>query len=166
MIDFILVNLSFYLGYATCLSTWEWKSTSDHNWLHIITINLVWYLSSHICRLYNNIFIREAIPTIKVTIKSLFVFGTIMLLLVNNIKEFTLSPYLFIISYIIFNVLLINWKLFFLIKRRPRRNSLIDHKPVVIVGAGKNGIELFSYLTKNPNLGYNVVGFLKMTHYF
>ncbi|AFD08016.1 Undecaprenyl-phosphate glucose phosphotransferase [Solitalea canadensis DSM 3403] len=161
MIDFILVNLSFYLGYATCLSTWEWKSTSDHNWLHIITINLVWYLSSHICRLYNNIFIREAIPTIKVTIKSLFVFGTIMLLLVNNIKEFTLSPYLFIISYIIFNVLLINWKLFFLIKRRPRRNSLIDHKPVVIVGAGKNGIELFSYLTKNPNLGYNVVGFFE-----
>lgn len=161
MIDFILLNLSFYLGYVTCLSTWEWKSMPDHNWLHVITINLVWYLSSHMCRLYQNIFIREAIPTIKDTIKSVFVFGTIMLLLVNNIKEFTLSPYLFIISYIIFNVLLINWKLFFLIKRRPRRNSLIDHKPVIIIGAGSNGIDLFTYLTKNSNLGYNVVGFFE-----
>lgn len=161
MIDFLLVNLSFYLGYVTRLDTWLWHNTPDHNWLHIITINLVWYLSSHLCHLYTNIFIREAIPTIKDTIKSLFLFGVIMLFLVNNIKEFTLSPYLLIVSYIIFNVLLINWKLFFLIRRRPRRNSLIDHKPVVIVGAGKNGIDLYSYLINNPNLGYNVVGFFE-----
>ncbi|UKJ07086.1 undecaprenyl-phosphate glucose phosphotransferase [Solitalea lacus] len=160
-VDFLLLNLSFYLAYASTFEHWIVKHSREFNPLHMLTINLIWYLVTGICKLYVNVFSKESIPTIKVTLKSVIVFGLCMLLLTDGIKEYTLSHRILVTGLIFFTVLIFNWKLFFLLQRIPHKNRLIEYKPVVIAGASKNGIELYNYLSKNSRLGYQVVGFFE-----
>ena len=58
-----------------------------------------------------------------------------------------------------FGALLGIWKLIFLSLRKSERNSLIIKRDVIIIGAGRIGLDLFSYFKLHPEQGYRVVGF-------
>ncbi|POY34981.1 undecaprenyl-phosphate glucose phosphotransferase [Solitalea longa] len=159
MIDFILLNLSFYVGYVITNDSWYWEITPGHNLTHIILMNLVWYLSSHSCHLYTDVFTREAVPIFKSVLRSLFVYGLIMAFLQNNVLFLPYNYKTLVLSFAFFDFSLIGWKLIFLLQRRPHKNSLTQFRPVVIVGTGRNGLDLYHYLNNNTYLGYKVLGF-------
>jgi Undecaprenyl-phosphate glucose phosphotransferase len=57
-----------------------------------------------------------------------------------------------------FGLFIIICKTAFLLLRKTRRSFWLDYKKIVIVGAGDVGIDLYNYITNNPQLGYKIEG--------
>lgn len=159
LIDLLLVNLSGYLGYVLAYGTFSISDGKGINFLHILLINFVWFNVTQITRLYQEMFVKDAIPTIKQALWSLFFFSAIIFALVVFLRDFSVSNRLLIYTGIIFTPLFLAGKIVFLLLRRSSRAKLINYKKVVIVGAGPLGLDLKNYLEKNTHLGYKVVGF-------
>ncbi|MCO4292104.1 undecaprenyl-phosphate glucose phosphotransferase [Solitalea sp. MAHUQ-68] len=159
IIDFTLLNLSFYIGYVILNNKWDMEIGPSHNLTHVILMNLIWYLSSRICHLYTDVFIREAVPSFKSMLRSLIFYGLLMVFIQKNILYLPYDSTLLVISFTFFTTTIIIWKLIFLLQRRPHKNSLTEFKPIVIVGTGRNGLDLYHYFSNNAYLGYKVMGF-------
>lgn len=159
LIDLLLVNLSGYLGYVLAYGTFGMSDGRGINFLHILLINFVWFNVTQITKLYQDMFVKDAIPTIKQALWSLFFFGSIIFLLVAYLRDFSISYKLLVYTGLIFAPLFIFGKIVFLLVRRSSRAKLINYKKVVIVGAGPLGLDLKNHLEKNTHLGYKVVGF-------
>ncbi|WP_421945900.1 undecaprenyl-phosphate glucose phosphotransferase [Pedobacter sp.] len=159
LIDLLLVNLSGYLGYVLTYGTFGISDGKGINFLHILLINFVWFNVTQITRLYQEMFVKDAIPTIKQALWSLLFFIAIIFILVVSLKDFSVSNQLLIYTGVIFTPLFLAGKIVFLLLRRSSRAKLINYKKVVIVGAGPLGLDLKNHLEKNTHLGYKVVGF-------
>ncbi|PRY13329.1 putative colanic acid biosynthesis UDP-glucose lipid carrier transferase [Pontibacter ummariensis] len=159
ILDFLLLNLALYAGFVLHHPDLLGENITESYKLDFLLLNLVWFYCASVSKLYEDIFKRDAIPTIRVTLKSLFLYVLIANLLKLSIAQFDL-PYIFIIgSFLLFTVLLLLWKTTFLLVRRPTRWSLIKYKRIVVVGAGTIGVDLYNYVKEHKNLGYEVVGF-------
>ena len=159
LIDLLLVNLSGYLGYILAYGTFGMSDGRGINFIHILLINFVWFNVTQITKLYQDMFVKDAIPTIRQSLWSLIFFGIIIFLLVVYLKDFSVSYRLLIYTGILFAPLFLTGKIVFLLLRRSSRAKLINYKKVVIVGAGPLGLDLKNHLEKNTHLGYKVVGF-------
>ncbi|RZL44109.1 MAG: undecaprenyl-phosphate glucose phosphotransferase [Pedobacter sp.] len=159
LIDLLLVNLSGYFGYVLAYGTFGISDGRGINFIHILLINFVWFNVTQITKLYQDMFVKDAIPTIKQSLWSLLFFGIIILLLVVYLKDFSVSYRLLIYTGILFTPLFLAGKVVFLLLRRSSRAKLINYKKVVIVGAGPLGLDLKNHLEKNTHLGYKVIGF-------
>lgn len=96
--------------------------------------------------------------TVRVTLTALVVYLIVPLALTLSLKSFSFSKELFINSFLVFAVLLMLAKVSFLSLRKSKRKFWMEHKNIVIVGAGKGGLELYKHFNENPQLGYKVVG--------
>ncbi|RNL56927.1 undecaprenyl-phosphate glucose phosphotransferase [Pedobacter jejuensis] len=159
LIDLFLVNMAGYFGYVLANGTFGMFDGRGINFLHILLINFVWFNVTQITKLYQDMFVKDAIPTIKQALWSLLLFGTIIFLLVVYLKDFSVSYRLLIYTGLLFAPLFLAGKVVFLLLRRSSRAKLINYKKVVIVGAGPLGLDLKNHLEKNTHLGYKVVGF-------
>lgn len=152
LIDLFLLNLTGYLGYLLTYA----KSI---NILHILLVNFLWFNVTQLTKLYQDLFVKDAIPTIRQSLWSLFGFGAVISLLVLMVRDFSISYPLLMVTSLLFTPLFLAGKVGFLLLRRSRRASMINYKQVVIVGAGKIGLDLKDYLESNTHLGFKVVGF-------
>ncbi|WP_316849708.1 undecaprenyl-phosphate glucose phosphotransferase [Pedobacter agri] len=159
LIDLLLVNLSGYIGYVIAYDTYGISDGRGINFLHILLINFVWFNVTQITKIYQDMFVKDAIPTIKQSLWSLLILGIIIFILVFYLRDFNVSIKLIIYAAIIFAPLFLTGKIVFLLLRRSSRAKLINYKKVVIVGAGPLGMDLKNHLEKNTHLGYKVVGF-------
>lgn len=159
LLDLLLVNLAGYLGYIIAYDTLSISDGRGINFLHILLINFVWFNVTQITKLYQDMFVKDAIPTIKQALWSLVFFGAIIFILVVYLRDFNVSSRLIVYVGILFAPLFLAGKIVFLLLRRSSRAKLINYKKVVIVGAGPLGLDLKSHLEKNTHLGYKVVGF-------
>lgn len=159
LIDLLLVNLAGYLGYMYLYGNSDSNDGHQFSVLHILLINFVWFNVTQITKLYQDMFIKDAIPTIKQSFWSLFFFSVVIIILVIYLRDFSISYKLLITTGLLFTPVFFAGKIGFLLLRRSKRSKLINYKEVVIVGAGPLGQDLKSYLDKNPHLGYKVVGF-------
>ncbi|RZK21685.1 MAG: undecaprenyl-phosphate glucose phosphotransferase [Pedobacter sp.] len=159
LIDLLLVNLSGYIGYAIAYNTLGISDGRGINFLHILLINFVWFNVTQITKIYQDMFVKDAIPTIKQSLWSLLILGVIIFVLVFYLRDFNVSVRLIVYAAIIFAPLFLTGKIVFLLLRRSSRSKLINYKKVVIVGAGPLGMDLKNHLEKNTHLGYKVIGF-------
>ncbi|MBG6236617.1 undecaprenyl-phosphate galactose phosphotransferase/putative colanic acid biosynthesis UDP-glucose lipid carrier transferase [Pedobacter sp. CAN_A7] len=148
LFDLFLVNLTMYLAYETSL-----------NLLHVLFINVLWINLTQLTKLYIDLFVKDAIPTIKQTLWSLFLFIAVMMVIELAAPELSASSNLFLLLSLFFTPALLFGKIAFLLLRRSKRTSLINYKQVVIIGAGPLGKELKEVLESNTDLGYQVNGF-------
>ena len=159
LVDLALLNIAGYFSYLFTF----WPSVAFHsnsiNIVHILLINFLWFNVTQITRLYHGIFSKDAVPTIKQSLISLFVFSVIVCSLVYLIPEFTIANNLILYMLIVFSPLFFTGKICFLLLRRSHRTSLIDYTKVVIVGAGPVGVELAKIMESKISMGYRVVGF-------
>ncbi|MBC5992526.1 undecaprenyl-phosphate glucose phosphotransferase [Pontibacter cellulosilyticus] len=159
LIDFFLLNLALYAGFAFVHPDLIGQDITEDHKLDFLFLNLVWFYCSNVTNLYEDIFRRDAIPTINATLKALGLYLLIGLLLKLSLKQFDLPNSLITLSFVVFSVLLLSWKTLFLLIRRPARWSLVKYKTIVIVGAGALGLDLYNHLKMNKQLGYKVLGF-------
>lgn len=159
LMDLFLVNLAGYLGYIYLYGRFGAGNGHEFSVLHILLINFVWFNVTQITRLYQDMFVKDAIPTIKQSLWSLFFFAAIISILVIYLRDFSISYKLLAVTGLLFTPVFLAGKIGFLLLRRSRRSKLINYKKVVIVGAGPLGMDLKNYLEKNTHLGYKVIGF-------
>lgn len=157
--DLAIVNLS---GYAAHLILYWPVTTIERthvNLIHVLLVNLIWFNVTQLTHLYQDIFAKDAIPTIKQSLSSLFLFTVFVVIILVLTPGFDISSKLIVYMMAIFAPSFLIGKVIFLLLRRSRRLSLIQYTDIVIVGAGPVGVELNNILEKRPTLGYRVVGF-------
>ncbi len=156
--DYFLLNLALYLSFLLDSPAAFWAAASDNYRLNFLLLNLFWFYSSSMVKLYDHVLVRDAIPTMYASIKALLMFiltpFTVMLLLPN----YHLPLEFLIRSYVLFGFFIGSWKFTFLSIRKFRRKYWVTYKKVVIVGASSVGLELYKYINANPHLGFKVEG--------
>ncbi|MCR8559752.1 undecaprenyl-phosphate glucose phosphotransferase [Mucilaginibacter sp. BJC16-A38] len=161
-IDYLILNISMVTTYfIEDRSNVFWAN--NRRYLPIVLVfNLIWLLSANISGLYEQVLNKDSVKTYRSVIRTYFLFVSFIcftiLILIGTEAYFITRQYLFY-SLALFGFLLGLWKLIFLIIRKSERASLIDTRDVIIVGAGRIGIDLHNYFLQNPDVGYKVLGF-------
>lgn len=158
-LDLILLNLSGVIGYFIVLTFPESLDSPQISFLHIMLANVVWFNMAQVTGLYRNMFIKDAIPTIKEALGSLLLFGLVLVLLLVTVTELDVFSRTILLTFLLFAILFLTGKIGFLLWRRAWRAQLIDYKPVIILGASILGQELKKHMEGQMILGYKVVGF-------
>lgn len=159
VMDYFLLNLALYISFLienSGISIWD--NASSNFRLNVCLLNLFWFYCSSMVKLYDNILIRDALPTVKATIIALVMYLSVPLLLSLPFLGISFSINVLVNSFILFSVLIMIWKTSFLFIRKFRRKFWIEYKKILIVGAGTVGRDLYGYLNENPHLGYTVEG--------
>ena len=156
-IDFFLLNVSGYFAYLIVDFSFNETINYHINLTHILLINFIWFNATQIARVYQNMFVKESIPTIKHSLTALVVFSTLIFMLALMAPEFTVSPDLTFWTLFIFSPLFLGAKIIFLLVRRSNRHILIEYTDIVIVGAGKVGLDLKTIVDRH--WGYRLIGF-------
>ncbi|RDV11090.1 undecaprenyl-phosphate glucose phosphotransferase [Pontibacter diazotrophicus] len=159
IIDFFLLNVVLYAGFVIENQQLIGQNITENYKLDFLLLNLIWFYCANVNKLYEDIFRRDAIPTIKLTIKALGMYFLIAALLKAAMLQFDLSYTFTAYAFLLFAILLLLWKTAFLLIRKPTRWSLVKHKKIVIVGAGSLGVDLYNHLEINKQYGYKVGGF-------
>lgn len=158
-LDLILLNLSGFIGYFLVLSFPESLDRPSVSFLHVMLANVVWFNMTQVTGLYRNMFIKDAIPTIKEAVGSLALFVVVMVILLMAVTDLAVSSRTVILTFGTFAGLFMVGKIGFLLWRRSWRAQLIDYKQVIVVGSGKLGVELKRVIEAEMILGYRVLGF-------
>nr|WP_305120571.1 undecaprenyl-phosphate glucose phosphotransferase [Pedobacter sp. SYSU D00382] len=151
----MLLNASAYLVYALLHP----ENDKQLNTINVVVINLLWLYLTRVMGLYRHAVAKEAIPTLKQAILSLFLFGLAVSCLSFYVSEFDLERREIVYAALIFAPSVIVGKIAFLLFRRTHRETLVEYAKVVIVGAGPVGVELEKVMEIRKNLGLKVVGF-------
>lgn len=159
LLDLFLINLAGFIGYFLTYDSIAIPINPHISIINIILINFVWFNVTQITRLYNQIFTKEAIPTIRGSLASLIILFVVITLIVLIIPEFGTPTILLLVTFFVFAPLFLSAKVTFLLLRRSRRDKMIPYKDVVIVGGGPVGRDIKTHLEKNRHLGCRVVGY-------
>ena len=126
---------------------------------HLILFNLFWFVGSTQAKLYDRVLNTEAIPTLKKTLNTLFIFA-LAPLVANLIIPGLMVDMRYLLPFLgIFGILIVAWKVLFLSIRKSQRRFWIDYKKIVILGSGQSARELLDFFRKNTNSGYLVQGY-------
>lgn len=152
--DYFLLNILLYVIMQQMVI---WIDGYDIR-LIMLLFNLSWFFCSEIFGIYNNILTRDAISTLTANISTLALFAALGMVF-NFIQPelFISTAFLFNFS-ILFAAALLSWKVGFLMLRRSRRKFWISPNKIAIVGATPAGVELYNFISANPQLGYEVQG--------
>lgn len=162
-LDLILLNLSGFIGYFLVLSFPALLDRPEITFLHVMLANVVWFNMTQVTGLYRNMFIKDAIPTIKEALGSLILFGLVLIVLVLTVTDLDIYSRTVLLTFLLFSAAFLVGKIGFLLWRRAWRAQLIDYQPVIILGSGVLGQELKKYMEGQMILGYRVVGFFDDT---
>ena len=157
LIDFFLLNISGYIAYLVVDFSLHNHIAYHINFVHILLLNFIWFNATQVSGIYQNMFVKESIPTIKQSITAILIFSTLIFMLVYMAPEFTVSPKLTFWTLIVFSPLFLGAKVVFLLVRRSNRHVLIEYTDIVIVGAGQIGLEFKSVI--DGHWGYRLIGF-------
>ena len=162
--DLIIVTASYFI--ATMLKTdFTFSYLRSLSFIVIlkimISMYLVFGLSFFITKIYHSLWkyssIYEVLKILIANLISMFILSFICMLMKGQSKVYMFTT---IVMVCIINVLLMtSVRMIYRIYRRMKISQQADKK-VLIVGAGDGGVFLLKELSQNPNIGYQVVGFL------
>jgi len=161
-IDYAILNISMVIAYLIVDKSYIfWASNKDYLPV-VLVFNLIWLLSANITGLYERVLNKDSISTYQGVFKTYLLFvcliGFTIIIIIGPKAYFVNRDYLFY-ALALYGFLLGVWKLIFLAIRKSDRNLLIDARNVIIVGAGRIGMDLYHYFGSEGNRGYKVLGF-------
>jgi putative colanic acid biosynthesis UDP-glucose lipid carrier transferase len=157
-LDYVLLNISLYVAYLLEQPDFKLEMPTYEHKLFFWVLNLLWFLSTQLSGLYNNILKRDTQPIIKATLISLIIFVGIPLIARTLLPSAGLTHSYFLYISLVFLFVMISWKTLYIFLRQTLHRLLVEKQKVVIIGADTAGIELYEYLAANPQLGYQVAG--------
>lgn len=158
LVDFLILNLSFLVALFIYQPATLNAGMDANDRLNFLILNLVWFYCASLQDLYKDIITRKADVTVRATITSLVLYGTISVALMFSFSQLGFSYKLLAHFHAIFALFLLFWKTSFLLLRKSRRRFWMEFKRVVLVGAGPVGMNLYRFLNANHHLGYRIEG--------
>ncbi|HVW97760.1 MAG TPA: undecaprenyl-phosphate glucose phosphotransferase [Mucilaginibacter sp.] len=157
--DLILIGVSFYIAAEfTKKNSGVIFSLSDVGLLFFLVLG--WYFSAINNRYYDNFNSQTITSELYKTLNNIFIQFCLLVLFLFAAVHLNYTRK-FVIVYIASLCILMPFERIFY-----RRIMLFLHrkgihkKKIIIVGAGRTGMDFFDKINKNSNLGYEVVGFL------
>jgi len=159
--DYIVLNISMLIAYAIeDDGRILWLKNQSYAQI-VLVFNLTWLLSSNITGINQHVLYKDSVKTFKHAIKTYVLYVGLICtinIMVGTQAYFISRGYIFYSS-VLFGALLCTWKLLFLSIRKSKRNTLFDSRKVVIVGYGRNGVDLHDFFKNDRESDYNVLGF-------
>jgi len=156
--DLLLLNASYITSFYLRFGSIDRLSLKDSTTTFFIC-NLVWCGIIIYSNAYEFIRIERIERSIAKTIKMMFVFlvvmfSTIVVLRFNDISRLRMLYFFaqFLTTVLVFRVL-------FLQILKSIRKRGYNFRTVIIIGMGKAGLNLYSYLSRDLSFGYRVLGF-------
>ena len=159
--DLLLINFLFFL-------TYEWIKTYGSvyhqgvNWRYVyLLLNFSYIFAVYFIpvKIYQPVMFIDKVIQHSFSLIALhaviFIACLFFLNLENDILPLSFIIYYYLLLFVIFTTWRVLAREILKIYRRKGRN----YRRVIIVGAGKNGIELFAKMKKEITYGYNVYGF-------
>ncbi|MBN4072118.1 undecaprenyl-phosphate glucose phosphotransferase [Flavobacteriales bacterium AH-315-E23] len=163
--DLLLLNLAFLLASYTRFGNfldvyYYYDSITDKYIFLIVIFNIVWVLVSSMLRIYQ---LYRVVSFEKVTInlvKSAVLHLLIIAIILVSLKEAQYMSRQFIFyTYVYFGIMLVIFRLSFLMFLRRVRATGVNNRNAVIVGAGPVGMGMREFLVKKTDFGFNFLGF-------
>lgn len=159
LVDYLILNATLVVS---LLVIWpeavETSAVNDYR-IHILLFNLLWFVSATQSKLYDRILNTEAIPTLKKTIFTLFLFLAAPLAIGLFVPSLSISFEYLLYFVLLFSVSIIAVKVLFLSVRKSQRRYWVDYKKVVILGSGSAAHDLIDFFSNSVNSGYLVEGY-------
>ncbi|MDX1903248.1 MAG: undecaprenyl-phosphate glucose phosphotransferase [Thermonemataceae bacterium] len=156
--DLLALNIAFLLAYWL-----RFHSLSSINQIPYTYVglyyNAVWLLIAFFAKTYRISRLDDYLSTARKNLRAIawhFALVTVFLVL-GQIEGY--SRFHLLVSYLSFTVLVLLWRALIIWLLGFYRRSGYNQIRIVIVGYGKAGIDLHNFVIKNPNTGYQFVGF-------
>ncbi len=158
IVDFLLLNISFLIAYRLTVNSSS--ILFNFNYLNLlITHNLLWFIIAAIVNYYE-IGKQIAIERKFYRTFRLFVFYYIGInILIVITKAYFIAPKLLFYFLLFFSLSLIFWKLITVIYLTRSKKSFKPKGKIVIAGGGDLGSKLMDYITTNPDVNKEFIGF-------
>ena len=159
VIDFVLINLSFFLAVLISEQT-DLSFGKNHPYLILPILNFVWLFYTSSSGFYQEFLIRP----FPIQLYNIFKLATIISV-VNVLFLFLIKQQLFTRNFIVINGLLIlititTRTIIYKSALRTLRNRGRSIRNLLIIGANEVGGRFKEVITKNPEFGHRFVGFI------
>lgn len=156
--DLLLINLLFFVLYKW-LGDFYTREITENMREVLLILNFCYFLALYLVpiQLHNSVVFLEKIVQRSVTIVSVLMLLFVTCLLFLNMGE-SLTTFLVLFYFSLLFVFTI-WRILVRIFVKMYRRKGYNFKRVIIVGAGKNGMELYRVMKDELAYGFNVLGF-------
>lgn len=159
LVDYLILNLTIVITLVMIWPEAIYESSVAEFKIHLLLFNLLWFFASAQSNLYDRILNTEAIPTLKKTLFTLFLFLATPLLVGVFVPDLVIPFNVLVAMVVIFGLSILAVKVLFLSIRKSQRRYWVDYKKVVILGSGDSASELITFFENNKNSGYFVEGY-------
>lgn len=157
--DLALLNVTFFVAAILAQSL---ETLFEKNFLFILLLiqNFLWYFSSRTIRFYdefgNRYFSYQAVNLLKLIF--LQILASILFIFIAKENLFTRN---FILFYSVLLTIFVSIRfLLFRQMLKALRSKGKNVRDIIIIGAGEVGLSFYDMITNNPDMGYNLLGFV------
>ena len=156
--DMVVLNLMFFLVYRE-LGTFYTKAIDNNLREVLLLLNFCYFFSLYFVpiQLHRSIVYLDKIVQRAFSMISLLIFLFATCLIFLNVGD-VLATFL-VVYYVSTIVVFSCWRVFVRMLLKFYRRKGYNFKRVVIVGAGKNGMELYRAMRDDISSGFNILGF-------
>jgi len=158
--DMLLINLLFFLVYRW-LRIFETGYTNI-NWRFIyllLNFSYIFALSFVPVRIYKPVMFTDKVIQRSLSLIALHSIIFIACLFLMKLESNAFPLYFIVYYYILLFIIFTTWRVLARESLKVYRRKGHNYKRVIIVGAGKNGMELHAEMKKEMAYGYNIYGF-------
>lgn len=156
--DIFALNLAFLIAYLIRFKSFRGVFEEPY-WYVGIYANVVWIGIAIFAKTYQISRLEEYWTIIRKMLKAIAWHFALMAIFLVLIQEKAYSRFHLIVSYSTFTTLIAIWRVLILWLLRVYRKMGYNQIRIVIVGYGKVGLDLYNFVTKNKDRGYQFFGF-------
>ena len=157
--DLVLLNTAIYLAIITRFSDDFPFWFKDKYVVLFFVFNFMWVISANVFRIYELYRVVRFSNVVWNLIKSVTLHLLLMAIFIVMLKWYYFSREFLFYAYCYFGLLLVVFRVSFLIFVQRMRSQGLNAKNTVIIGAGAAGLETKDLLLNHPEYGFNFLGF-------
>lgn len=156
--DLIALNLAFLITYYIRFNTFEGILDAPYWYLELI-FNALWGVIAIFAKTYQISRLEDYLTIARKNLRAIAWHFALVAILLVLLQEYRYSRFHLLISYTFFSALVLLWRLVIIWILGVYRKSGYNQMKVVIVGYGKAGLDLYNFVSKNKDRGYQFLGF-------
>ena len=156
--DLIALNLAFLITFYIRFRTFEGIFDEPYWYLEVI-FNVLWGAIAIFAKTYQISRLEDYLTIARKNLRAIAWHFALVAVLLVLLQEYRYSRFHLLISYTFFTTLVLLWRLLIIWLLAIYRRSGYNQMNIVIVGYGKAGLDLYNFVSKNKDRGYQFLGF-------
>lgn len=156
--DLIALNLAFLITYYIRFRTFEGIFNAPYWYLEVI-FNVLWGAIAILAKTYQISRLEDYLTIARKNLRAIAWHFALVAVLLVLLQEYRYSRFHLLISYTFFTILVLLWRLIIIWLLAIYRRLGYNQMNIVIVGYGKAGLDLYNFVSKNKDKGYQFLGF-------